>query len=44
MDDGLGTGNFAEVNTANDPNVRGRPGLTQLEITTFAAGSEGTTY
>jgi hypothetical protein len=31
-DDGLG-GNFTEVNQFNDPNVRNKPGLFSLEIT-----------
>ena len=44
MDDGLGTGNFLEVNSANDANVRNQPGLNSLIITAFAAKSQGTIY
>ena len=44
MDDGLGTGNFLEVNSANDANVRNQPGLNSLVITAFAANSQGTIY
>lgn len=36
MDDGLGVGNYNEVNILNDPNVRNQPGLTTLDITAFS--------
>ena len=44
MDDGTGTSTFAEVNAINDAAVRNRPGLSQLQITTFSSGDEGTSY
>lgn len=37
-DDGTGSGTFAEVNTANDPALRGQPGLNSAVVTAFTAG------
>jgi titin len=44
MDDGTGTGAFAEVNTDNDPALRGQPGLNAATITAFTTGQEGTDF
>jgi len=44
MDDGTGTGVFAEVNTANDPALRGQPGLNSATITAFSDEEVGTEY
>jgi len=40
----MGTGNFAEVNSANDAAIRNQPGLNSANITAFTAGQAGTQF
>jgi hypothetical protein len=44
IDDGTGVSNFTEANIANDPAVRGNPGLNSFTITALTASQAGTTF